>query len=374
MSWQEELSELDRTLAEGRISADDYRRRRDELLASASSGGGTPGGQQGQSPFAPPFRWEASPPQQQPPNPDATQVVGPGAANPDATQVVSGRPPADAERTQYVRPVAHPGPPPGQQQPPQNWPPQQQQPQQAGTPWGGGDGFGSYGDAGPSWIAQGPEVFDEGGGGGKKKVIGIVVAVVLLAGIAFGAYMIWGRGESTASGGNTETTSTTPTTTTTTAPPDPMPIGKLAGKVTQNKSVTAFSAVPNLKYLLDSEAQAYTTAGAGKAKLAQFTLDSGASGVILIVQASDDKAANAAALALHEIQLGNGMTVFKDSPTTVLTGQIDSANGSNARVRGHYGSDGMIVRVDVAAPNLTAAQKGFTEVLEAELKVLKADG
>lgn len=381
MSWQDELSELDRTLAEGRISADDYRRRRDELLASASSGSGPaqPQGQPGQGPFAPPFRWEATPPQQQPANPEATQVVQGGKpANPDATQVVSGgvRPPADAERTQYVRPVTPPGGMP--QQPPQqqpNWQGGNQAPA-GGTPWGSGDGFGGYTDPNPSWIAQGPEVFDEDGGGGKKKVIGIVVAVVLLAGIAFGAYMIWGRGGSSPSAGGDQTTAQTTTSTSTTpsAPPDPMPIGKFSGKVTQNKNVTAFTAVPGLKYLLDSETQAYTTAGAGKAKLVQFTLDGGAQGVILIVEASDATAANAAATALHEIQLGNTMTPFKDAPATVLVGQIDAANGGNARVRGHYGSDGMIVRVDVAAPTLAAAQKGFTEVLDAQLKVLKADG
>ncbi|GAA0224244.1 hypothetical protein GCM10010492_23000 [Saccharothrix mutabilis subsp. mutabilis] len=382
MSWQDELSELDRTLAEGRISADDYRRRRDELLASASSGSGPaqPQGQpQGQGPFAPPFRWEATPPQQQPQaNPDATQVVQGGKpANPDATQVVSGgaRPPVDADRTQYVRPVTPPGgmpqPQPQQQPQQQNW-----QGGQAGTPWGSGDGFGGYSDPNPSWIAQGPEVFDEDGGGGKKKIIGIVVAVVLLAGIAFGAYMIWGRGGSSPTGGGDQTTAqaTTPTSTTPSAPPDPMPIGKFAGKVNQNKNVTAFSAVPGLKYLLDSETQAYTTAGAGKAKLVQFTLDGGGQGVILIVEASDATAANAAATALHEIQLGNSMTAYKEAPATVLVGQIDAVNGQNARVRGHYGSEGMIVRVDVSAPTLAAAQKGFTEVLDAQLKVLKADG
>ncbi|WP_309110077.1 hypothetical protein [Saccharothrix sp.] len=381
MSWQDELSELDRTLAEGRISADDYRRRRDELLASASSGSGPaqPQGQQGQSPFAPPFRWEATPPQQQPANPDATQVVQGGKpANPDATQVVSGgvRPPVDSDRTQYVRPVTPPGGMPPQQAQP-GWPGGAQGGAPAGgTPWGSGDGFGGYSDPNPSWIAQGPEVFDEDSGGGKKKVIGIVLAVVLLAGIAFGAYMIWGRDGSSPTAGGDQTTaqSTTSTSTTPSAPPDPMPIGKFSGKVNQNKNVTAFSAVPNLKYLLDSEVQAYTTAGAGKAKLAQFTLDGGATGVILIVEASDATAANAAATALHDIQLGNSMTPFAEAPATVLAGQIDAANGGNARVRGHYGSEGLIVRVDVAAPNLAAAQKGFKEVLDAQLKVLKADG
>lgn len=63
MSWQDDLGELDRALADGRIPADAYRRRRDEILAASS--GAQPG------PFPPPFRWTS---------PDTTSA--------DATQVV----------------------------------------------------------------------------------------------------------------------------------------------------------------------------------------------------------------------------------------------------------------------------------------------
>ncbi|NUT53643.1 MAG: hypothetical protein HOV94_41100 [Saccharothrix sp.] len=370
MSWQEDLAELDRTLAEGRISADDYRRRRDELLAAASGGGPAAPTQTNSGPFAPPVRWDAVPPSQpQQPNPDATQIVTPGSpqANPDKTQVVSQRP-ADADRTQYVTPIA---PPPHQQMPPQQggW---QSAPPTSTPPWGG-DSYSPV-DANPSWIAQGPEVFDDSGSGGKGKIIGVVVAVVLLAGIAFGAYWIWGRGGSTPSAGSTTETTASPTTTTTTTPPDPLPIGKVPGKVSTNKAVTDFTGVPKLGYLLDSEIALYTSSGGTKTKLAQFTLDDGSKGIILIVQGTDATAAAAAALGLHNTQINNGMTQVTDGPAGVMAGSIDAKDGQNARVRGHYSSKDLIVRVDVAAPSLAAARKGFDEALEAELDVLPADG
>ncbi|MER5261308.1 hypothetical protein ABTZ99_04380 [Actinosynnema sp. NPDC002837] len=374
MSWQEDLAELDRTLAEGRISADDYRRRRDELLAAASGGG--PAAPPNSGPFAPPVRWDAVPPSQPNQNPDATQIVTPGAvpqANPDRTQVVSQRPP-DADRTQYVTPIA-----PQQQMPPQ----QQQQQQQGGwqsgppssTPPWGGDSYSPIGDANPSWIAQGPEVFDDTGGGGKGKVIGIVLAVVLLAGIAFGAYWIWGRGESSpTAGGNTTEASTAATTTTPPPPPDPLPVGKLPGRMSTNKAVTDFSGVPGLNYLLPTEAALYTTAGATKTKLSQFVMDDGSAGVVLIVQGTDATAAAAAALELHNTQLNNGMTQITDGPAGVMAAQVDVKDGQKARVRGHYSSKDLIVRVDASAATLALARKAFDQALKAQLEVLAADG
>lgn len=371
MSWQEDLAELDRTLAEGRISADDYRRRRDELLAAASGGGPAAPAQTNSGPFAPPVRWDAVPPQQpQHPNPDATQIVTPGGpqANADKTQVVSQRP-TDADRTQYVAPIT---PPPNQMPPPPpgGW---QSGPPSSTPPWGG-DSYSPVGDANPSWIAQGPEVFDDSGSGGKGKVIGIVVAIVLLAGIAFGAYWIWGRGGSTPAADSGSQTPTATTTTTPPPPPDPLPVGDVPGKVSTNKAVTDFAKVPDLKYLLESESALYTTAGASKTKLAQFTLDDGSKGIILIVQCSDAAAAAAGTVGLHNTQINNGMVQVTGTPSGVMAGQIDAKDGQNARVRGHYTSKDLIVRVDVAAPTLAAARKGFDDALDAELEVLSADG
>jgi hypothetical protein len=367
VTWQDELQKLDNELASGRISADDYRRRRDEILSGSAGGGPVQNPQQ--APFAPAFKWEAKQP-----SADATQVVSNQMPpkqqpqqnpNPDATQVVNTQNrSADSERTQFVTPVA------AQQAP--NWGPgpQQGHQQQAAPPWVGGD-FDSINQPSPGW-SHGPEVFDESGGGGKGKVIGIVLVVVLLAGLGFGAYWLWGRGGSSNNAGG-ETTTTTSTSTKPSAPPDPMPAGKLPGKVAENKQIKEFTPVPTLKYLLDSEILSYNTAGAGKTKLVQFTLDDGSKGILLIVQAKDAEAAKTAANELHAIQINNGMAAATGMPTGVLVDTVDAKAPDNARVRGHYTSKDLIIRLDMSSKTLDAAQKNFKDSLDAQLKVLSAD-
>ncbi|MFD4672872.1 SHOCT domain-containing protein [Lentzea sp. NPDC058450] len=367
MTWQDELQKLDNELASGRISADDYRRRRDEILSG--SAGGAPAQAAQQAPFAPPFKWEAKPPSAS--NSDATQVVPNQVPqqqpqqqnpNPDATQVVNTQNrSADAERTQYVTPV-QPGP--------GGWGQPQQQQQPAPPPWIGGD-FDSINQPSPGW-SHGPEVFDEGSKGGKGKIIGIVLAVVLLAGLGFGAYWLWGRGGTDNNAGG-DPSSTTSTSTTPSAPPDPLPAGKLPGKVAENKQVKDFTPVPTLKYLLDSEVLSYNVSGASKTKLVQFTTDDGAKGILLIVQAKDAAAAKTAARELADIQINNGMVEASGQPTGVLVGNLDAKGQEEARVRGHYTSKDLIIRLDMTAKTLDSAQKNFKDALDAQLKALSAD-
>lgn len=368
VTWQDELQKLDNELASGRISADDYRRRRDEVLSGSAGGGPAAGQPQQGGPFAPAFKWEAKPPTT--PTADATQVVNVQkqnpSPNPDATQVVSGgQRPADAERTQFVAPIAPPPGPGGWGQPG----PQQHQQASSPPPWVSGD-FDQINQ--PAGWSHGPEVFDESSGGGKGKIIGIVLAVVLLAGLGFGAYWFWGRG-----GGDNnavQNSSTSPTSTTPSTPPDPLPAGKLPGKVSVNKQVKDFTPVPNLKYLLDSEILAYKTAGADKTKLVQFTLDNGSKGILLIVEAGDASQAKTAAKELNDIQVNNGMVESTDTPNGVLVSSVDAKAPENARVRGHYSSKNLIIRLDLSAATLDVAQKDFKGSLDAQLKALSADG
>ncbi|MFE9744190.1 hypothetical protein ACFYOT_04740 [Saccharothrix saharensis] len=231
MAWQDDLRELDSALAEGRISADDYRRRRDEVLA-ASSGAvppPQPGGQQG--PFAPPFRWETNRPQPTAESPDKTQVVSAHPPqNPDATQVVTSQG-GDSERTQFVRPVTPAGgwPAPAQPGPPVPMPGPPGQPgQQVGSgmpPWGG-DNF--FQEQPPGWIAQGPEVFDDKPSSTGKRILVIVLVLVVLGGIGAGVWFFTKSGGDTPSdpvGQSTaQQTAETSTTTSKPAPTDPLEI------------------------------------------------------------------------------------------------------------------------------------------------------
>jgi hypothetical protein len=373
VTWQDELQKLDNELASGRISADDYRRRRDEILAGSAGGPAAPVQQQQQAPFAPPFKWEAVQPNTQ--SADATQVVGnqqppQKSPNPDATQVVNtqqrpaGGGGGDAERTQFVTPVA---PPNWQAQ--QNWQGQQAAP----PPWVGGD-FDQINQPSPSWT-HGPEVFDESSGkGGKGKVIGVVLAVLLLAGLGFGAYWLWGRGGDNNAGGQTTTSGSTSTTQS--APPDPLQVGKVAGNPQERKDVTSFTQIENLKppYLTPGEITAYKTAGGAKSKLSLATPAKGSNTTIMIVTATDGVAANNGALELKTIQVTNGMQeLTSDVPEKVNATQVDAKDGQPARIRGHYAHDKYIVRIDVTAPTAAEALAIFKAAAEIQLKAMPAD-
>lgn len=370
VTWQDELQKLDNELASGRISADDYRRRRDEILSG--SAGGAPAQSPQQAPFAPPFKWEAKPPSAS--NSDATQVVPNQMPpqqqpqqnhNPDATQVVNTQNrSSDAERTQFVAPVA----------PQQGWGPGPQQQQQAVAPppWIGGD-FDAINQPSPGW-SHGPEVFDEsGGGGGKGKIIGIVLAVVLLAGLGFGAYWLWGRGGADPNAGGQPTS---PSSTTSSAPADPLQVGQIAGNPQERKDITTFEQISGLNppYLTPGEVNAYKTASSAKSKLVLATPAKGVSTTVMIVTASEAAAANNCAIELKEVQVTNGMTeVTSDVPAKTYVTQVDAKDGQPARIRGHYSSKKYVVRIDVTAPTLAEAMQQFKAAAEAQLKAMPAD-
>ncbi|MBB5958776.1 hypothetical protein FHS29_005385 [Saccharothrix tamanrassetensis] len=385
MAWQEDLAELDRTLAEGRISADEYRRRRDELLASAS-GAGPQQPQQGGGPFGAPFRWEASPPNQQNPNPDATQVVNTGQPpvppvphnpNPDATQVVTGQRPADADRTQYVRPVA---PPPNQLPPPHQQPPQGAWGGAGGAPvntppWGNDQGFGVVGEQTPSWIAQGPEVFDESGGGGGKKWLAIVGIIVVLALIGGAIWFFTTRPADQTGQTGGQTTSSTAPTTTTTKPKDGLEVAKLPGVAQDQSGVKNFADVVSGKLLTEEENQAYLAAGAGRSRLAGSVVSGGAMYTqILTVKTNGVVEAKTARDALGVLQAKYAMQPYTGTtPAGVTAFQVAPAGESLGAVRGHYVTKDVVVRVQVAGKDMAQLTKAFDEIMLAQLEQLPAD-
>ncbi|MEV6241757.1 hypothetical protein [Lentzea sp. NPDC051838] len=370
MTWQDELQKLDLELASGRITADDYRRRRDEVL-SGSAGAPAPQQPQQQAPFAQPFRWQATPPQQQPqqaPNPDATQVVTPGQVpSPDKTQVVNTQQQgSDGERTQFVRPVTGPN----QQQ--GGW--QSNQPVSAPPPWttGGDGGFGPMGDPTPGWIAQGPETFDDARErGGKGKVFAIIGVILVLALIGGGIWWFAGR-SNTGGGGETVAETTQQTTTSKPKPKDDLEIGVLPGSPEKQDHIKSYEDIVSEKLLSDEENTAYATAGATKARVGLTTLPNGDVVQIITVQAKDATAAAAAVDALGALQIKFGFKPYTGgaAPAGVTAAQVDPNGNNKGSVRGHYAHKNTIVRVQVAGKDPAAFSKDFDAMLAAQITAL----
>ncbi|GAA3619928.1 hypothetical protein GCM10022267_02600 [Lentzea roselyniae] len=363
MAWQDDLRELDNALAEGRISADDYRRRRDTILAGPAAPQQPAAGQQ--APFAPPFRWQAEPPTQQaaPPSADATQVVQTNQPpvnqpqpNPEATQVVTGggqRNP-DSERTQFVQPVAPPNQG-GWQSGPQN--------QQIGAPppWTtGGDGF-SMGDASPGWIAQGPEVFDDKpSSGAGKKILIVLVVMLLLGGIGTGVYFLVNR--QGGGGGETQaqSTSQTPTTTSKPKPTEPLEIlleqlPEPGGKKDLKIEVAATARLVELKMLDQGEADLLTALKitkvpfkSGQKEPDQFGPTPDAFSVMVFPTNSEAEAETLVA-QLKAYQEANGLVFIKEPlPKMPLSVIFEKKVDNDAALyRGLWASGKNVVRVNV---------------------------
>lgn len=410
MTWQEELRKLDEDFSSGNITADEYRVRRDQVLSSAVA------------PASPqPSSSEA----------EATQVVAP-VEQPqqpasDATQVVPRSEfPATAEPTQAVPPSWQQGPPSGgfaQQGPPSGGFPQQGPPsggfpqqnpapgmgahtvgewgssahgqEQWGTPqhqdWGTGSGEHEQAllwagqelpPAAPpaeDWVEQGYESGADGEKGKAGRIVGVVLTVLLLAGIAFGAYWLWGRdSDPSASGGGGEPTTTAPVTTTTQEPepePEKLPIAELEGEAATYDDITSFDGVDGLNYLVDEETSAYEKADAGETRFQVHTLPNKTKVVLLLTQASSATDAKAAAKKLGRIQITNGAKRGSGAPSGITVTEFTNPKDKSVQIRAHYASGDVIVRIEIRSDKgLKAARADLKTVLNAQLEVLPADG
>lgn len=387
MSWQEELRRLDEELASGQLSADEYRTRRDQVLSSAV--GQLPQPQQAQQPVA------GS-------NADETQVIAPVSRPPGApqqqpadnsaerTQVVSWQTQqsaADPSRTEFVQP-----PPQAQQYSPPGGMPQQGPASPAGgfpqhqpawnlaaadqsPPWGGPDlpPLSPGGD--PDWIRQGPEFFSDKPRRSKGTKIGaIVAAVVVLGGIAFGAYFLWGP-DSGSTPANQTTAQQPSTQASTPKPPDPMAVASLPGQLETHDDVKSFDQVQGLNYLNPKEMSAYQAAQPDTVKFVVYHLANGNNIALLLVKTASPAAAQKAAEKLLSVQVENGAKRLTNAPDGVFASAIDKKDGQVAQVRGHYVHGNVVVRIDVSSQtSLQAAESDFTSAANQQLQALSADG
>lgn len=385
MSWQEQLRRLDEELAAGQISADDYRVRRDRVLSSAVSSDPAPT----PTPPAP----EGPPaPQQDAGKDDAdkTQIVPNDA---DRTQAVGGgwhtaRPPGDFDRTQAVPgvppqavagghgPLPAPGPEGryGQYGSPPNW---QQPHEELAPPWAGHDLPPLSSTANPSWIRQGPEVFETGDRSGTGKVLLIVLAVVLVAGIGVGAYFLFTPDQTEPVTQPTTTNQPTATTTTPAQPNDDLYVAELPGNAEipdHIKSFADFETDELGKLLTSEETAAYNEVNPSKCRVTVSDLDNEAHAYILTVETDSESSAAHARDGLVELQTKYSMQPYSGgSPEGVKSTQFAKTGDIPATIRAHYAHKTTIVRVQIYGNDLDEIGPVFDEILQKQLKALPAD-
>ncbi|OLF18344.1 flagellar basal body-associated FliL family protein [Actinophytocola xanthii] len=433
MSWQDELRRLDEELAAGRISADDYRSRRDQILSTAVSPGAqpapsasesttmipplqTPGHgvpqplqQAPQQPFPQqpfpqqPFQQQPQPQQPQPPTqqpPTQQQQGADGGEDADKTQIVPGQNVGDAERTQSVGgwranppndsattqvvpgvpPQAHAGArpprpaPPPQASPPGGFPQPNQPPwqneEELAPPWAGQE-FPPLAAAGtPDWARQGPEVFETEKKSSAGKVFGIIAIVVVLLGIAAGAYFLFRPDEGTAQDdGNDRQSQEQAPPSTSEAPPGP--VVDLPGEVSNMSKIKTFAQVEDINYLTPQEINLYQQGGAGDAEV-KLSKENGVDLLVLYTSMESDTAAATARDGLAALQL-NFTLKEREAPEGVLAAVNENAEGGPL-LRAHYASGDSVVRVEAKGATLNEASELFDEVLDAQLERLPADG
>lgn len=394
MAWQDELRRLDEELAAGRLSAEEYRQLRDALLASqgranqpaealpgAPSTGEQPAAEQQQpaagSPFPPPFKWDSS---------DSTQVMPatPGNAESDTTQVVQGQATQqgeDADRTQVVPHSASQQP--MQQQPMQQ--PMQQQPMQQGPPPLGysAPSWQQVGDQGqhappwagqdlppigqePTWLRQGPEVFDSGGKSSTGMILA-VVALVLVVLLGAGAVYWFGfrdRDGNTPPASNT-TTQPSPTTTTVVKPDGPFV--ELDGQILVNDTYTMADAA---KANRPSKTEVQTLTEAGTESVAGYVTES--DDIRTGIWTFTPKSGVAAQTLLEAIDQLYRNARYQELPGVAsgvrarhLAGAQDGSTPT--AYRAHYLHDGVVVRVEAYGSDAAAVEQKFTELLGRQL-------
>ena len=377
MSWQDELRRLDEELASGRISADDYRTRRDGVMASAVS----PSSDQPPTPaesttVMPPIP-SGQPAPARPGDPDKTQIVS--GRDADRTQSVgnwaSTPPPDDPNRTQIgpgVPPQTSAGgrgprPAPGFDQNP-NLPPWQTE-EPLPPSWSGQDFPPLAASNAPDWTLQGPEVFESEKKGGAGKVIGIIAIVVVLLGVAAGAYFLF-RPDSKQQASTGDDTSTGKTTTTT-SPKPTGPIVELPGDQENMGNVKTFAQLEKIDYLTPQEIDIYHVGGATDAVVGIAT-DQDVRIIVVVVTVQSPEAAATARDALAQLQLRFNLTLRESEPGVQASANAGASNGP--LLRAHYASGNKVVRIQAQGKDADTADKLFDQVIKDELERLPADG
>jgi hypothetical protein len=222
----------------------------------------------------------------------------------------------------------------------------------------------------PDWTLQGPEVFESEKKSGAGKVFGIIAIVVVLLGVAAGAYFLFRPDSNQQAGPGGNDSSTGETTTTTSAKPKG-PIVELPGDQQNMASVKTFAQLKTIDYLTQQEIALYEQGGAGDAAVAIST-DKDVRIIVVVVTMQSPEAAVTARDALGALQLNFNLVVRQSEPGVVASANPNASNGP--LLRAHYASGGKVVRIQAQGKDGEAADKLFDQVISDQLERLPADG
>lgn len=208
------------------------------------------------------------------------------------------------------------------------------------------------------------------------KVAGFAIAVLLIAGIAVGAWLLWGQDPAPSAGTDQSTEPLEPPVaelSTGSHSGDPLPVAQLNDAAASHPGIEHFTEVEELGYLDDSEVDAYTSAGAADARLQVQRVPDNCNVRILLTSASSVDAATTATQALADLHVASGATRLPGPPKSGHITALEDDSGAG-QIEAHYAAGNVIVRIDVRNPDgLSDARKCFDTVLAAQLAVLPAN-
>ncbi|MBB5911087.1 hypothetical protein [Actinoalloteichus hymeniacidonis] len=291
----------------------------------------------------------------------------PQGGYPQQPQGYPGQQPPPSPPGGFPQGGGYPPPPGGVTQPP--WAGGDSQP-----PWAGSDLPPLPSNSSDNWIRQGPEAFESDGGGKGPKIAGIIVAVVVVIGLAVGAFFLFGNssnepeasggttqgdGDNSGGGGNDATEEPEP-------PRDPMLPADIGGAQELDKAqITDYAGIQGIRTLTEGEDEAFTTGGAtdARALVSNFEED-GTQVVMFVVQMPDEEAAAQTRDQLGTLQENYGLEI-RDGETPGINEAWNVAeDGDESMVRAHYVSEDLLVRIQVRGVSESTVVERYEAVLE----------
>lgn len=206
----------------------------------------------------------------------------------------------------------------------------------------------------------------------RSPVVGTVLLVALLAGLAAGAWALWGGRPLPAVARNVELTGEAGR-----RAAGPLALADFESGVESYEHITTFGQIAALKVLDGAEVDAYREAGAGPARMTLSSHLPRGRVLISAVRVRDHASAVAAADRLDTTQLGFGLVRGPVqggvARVAVLQPGPDTDPAAKPTIRAHYASGDVVVRVEFNARSFDR-QDAFADVLDRQLKVLPADG